>query len=209
MRHIRILSIDDPQAIPAAVQTIQGYGTIVFPTDTIYGIAADTFHPEAINHLYEIKGRPSDKALPILIGESSQLECLVRFVSDEARQIADAFWPGALTLILPKSPDIPPELSPYPTIGVRMPALGFTMKLLMETGPLATTSANLSGGPNPTTVQDVRAQLGDRPDLILDGGATPGPQASTVVDASGPALKILREGPISLAAIEEVLERKK
>ena len=202
MRDTKILSIDDPQAIPWAKQILRDQGTIVFPTDTIYGIAADAFDPAGITKLYEIKERPQDKALPVLIGDIAQLEALALYLSDQVQRIAGAFWPGALTLILPKGPDVPPELSPYPTIGVRMPDLEFTLRLLRETGPLATTSANLSGGDNPTSVEDVVSQLQDRPDLILDGGPTPGARASTVLDLSGPEVKVLRQGPITLAAIQ-------
>jgi len=209
VKETRVLSINDPRAIPTAKQALRDLGTIVFPTDTIYGIAADAFNPEGINKLYEIKQRPEEKALPVLIGDLSQLEGLVLYVSDVVQQIAAAFWPGALTLILPKGSEVPPELSPYPTIGVRMPNLDFTLRLLRETGPLATTSANLSGGANPTTVGDVQKQLGDRPDLILDGGPTPGPTASTVLDLSGPEVKILRQGPITLEAIQSHLGQNK
>lgn len=194
-------------ALLEAKQVLSQHGTIVFPTDTVYGVAADAFDPISISKLYEIKERPQDKALPVLIGDISQLATLVLYVSEQVQHIAESFWPGALTLILPKGPDLPSELSPYPTIGVRMPDLDFTLSLLKQTGPLATTSANLSGGPNPTTVKDVRDQLEDRPDLILDGGATPGPMASTVLDVSGKGVKVLRQGPITLEAIESHLNR--
>lgn len=205
MRKIKILSTDDPGGIPAAKEVLRQHGTIVFPTDTVYGVAADAFDPISVAKLYVIKERPQDKALPVLIGDISQLASLVLYVSEQVQHIAESFWPGALTLILPKGPDLPLELSPYPTIGVRMPDLDFTLSLLKQTGPLATTSANLSGGPNPTTVKEVRDQLKDRPDLILDGGATPGPTASTVLDVSGKGVKVLRHGPISLEAIESHL----
>ncbi len=204
---VKLLSIDDPQAIPTALRVLQDNGTIVFPTDTIYGIAADAFSPDGINKLYEVKERPEDKALPVLIGDLSHLKDLVLYVSDVVEQIAAAFWPGALTLILPKGPEVPAELSPYPTIGVRMPDLDFTLRLLRQTGPLATTSANLSGGANPTTVGNVQEQLRDRPDLYLDGGPTPGPVASTVLDLSGPEINVLRQGPITLEAIQTLLDR--
>jgi L-threonylcarbamoyladenylate synthase len=207
MKITQTLSINDPQAIQTAKQVLHDQGIIVFPTDTIYGIGCNAFDPEGINKLYEIKQRPEDKALPVLIGETSQLNDLVLYVSERVQHIAKAFWPGALTLVLPKGPDVPPELSPYPTIGVRMPNLDFTLRLLRQTGPLATTSANLSGGPNPTTVKDVQDQLGSGPDLILDGGPTPGPTASTVLDLSGPEVKLLREGPISLIDIQSHLEQ--
>ena len=203
----KIIPITDPHAIPIAKKIIQEHGTIVFPTDTIYGIAADAFSPEGIQKIYTIKKRPVDKALPILIGDLKHLDTLLLYFSEIVQRIAQAFWPGALTLIVPKSPNVPPELSPYPTIGVRMPDLAFTLDLLKNTGPLATTSANLSDGPNPTTVQDVTEQLGAHPDLILDGGSTPGPIASTVIDVSSSTIRILREGPISMAEINTLLDK--
>lgn len=201
-----ILSIDDPDAIPTAKIILQDCGTIAFPTDTIYGVAANPFIPQAIQNIFTAKDRPEEKALPVLIGDLSQLPELVSFVSDHVRKIAEVYWPGALTLILPKSENIPPDLSPYPTVGVRMPDLAFTLRLLCEVGPLATTSANISGGENPTTAQDVLRQLGGRIDLILDGGPTPGPTASTVVDATQPKLIVLREGPITLADLQSLID---
>jgi len=207
MTQTAILSIEDPQAIPTAKHIIQNHGTIAFPTDTIYGVAADAFSLSGIKKIYQAKERPSEKALPVLIGDLSQLRALTPVISDRVRRIVEAFWPGALTVIVPKNPDLPPELSPQPTVGVRMPDLAFTLQLLQETGPLATTSANLSGGPNPTTAQDVLEQLGGRIDLILDGGPTPGPQASTVMDATRPEIKILREGPISESDIRQLFNR--
>lgn len=205
VRHSEILPIHHPLAIPRAKEIIRNHGTIAFPTDTIYGIAVDVFSVEGIQKIYKIKERPSEKALPVLIGEFSQLDSLVLFVSDSVRKIIEAFWPGPLTLILPKGPEVSTDLSPYPTIGVRMPNLPFTLTLLCETGPLATTSANLSGGSNPMTAQDVIAQLDGRVDLILDGGPTPGPVPSTIVDVSGSEMKILRQGAISLEAIRSLL----
>lgn len=201
---MKIISIDDPQAISSAQQVLQQDGLIAFPTDTIYGLATSAFNPTGIQKVYAAKQRPEEKALPILIGEFSQLDSLVLFISEPVRRIAQKFWPGALTLILPKGPKIPSELSAYATVGVRMPDLPFTLRLLMATGPLATTSANISNGPNPTSVQDVVAQLGNAVDLILDGGPTPGATASTVVDASGASLKILREGPIKLTELQSL-----
>ncbi len=201
MHNTKILSLDHPQAISTAKQIIQQDGLVAFPTDTIYGVAANAFSTQAIQKIYKVKERPQEKALPVLIGELSQLDTLVLFVNDHVQQIAQAFWPGALTLILPKGPNVPPNLSPYSTIGIRMPDLAFTLRLLKQTGPLATTSANISGGPNPTTAQDVIDQLGGRLDLILDGGATPGEEPSTVLDATTHELKILRQGPITKADI--------
>ena len=206
MTQTNVLSIEDPEAIPTAKRIIQNHGTIAFPTDTIYGVAADAFSITGIQKIYQAKERPEEKALPVLIGGFSQLEALTPLISERVRRLTEAFWPGPLTVIVPKNPDLPPDLSPYPTVGVRMPNLAFTLALLQATGPLATTSANLSGGSNPTTARDVREQLGGRIDLILDGGPTPGPQASTVIDATLPEIKILREGPISQADIQSLFD---
>ena len=199
MLETAVLATNDPQAIPAAAQILSAGGLIAFPTDTIYGVAGDPFNPESLKKIYLAKQRPDEKALPVLIGSLDQLARLVSSLSPVVDALAKAFWPGPLTLVLPKHPDLSPELSAYPTVGVRMPDHPFTLALLGQTGPLATTSANISGGPNPTTAQEVLAQLGGRIDLVLDGGPTPGPAASTVVDVSTPDFKILREGPISLS----------
>jgi L-threonylcarbamoyladenylate synthase len=197
-----ILSVNHPEATQEAKRIIQNHGVIVFPTDTIYGIASDAFSPEGIKSIFKIKQRPASKALPVLIGDYSQLELLTSSINEKVQRIMQAFWPGPLTIILAKSPVLPAELSPHPTIGIRMPDLQFTRQLLRESGPLATTSANLSGGSNPVSVKDVIEQLGDEIDLILDGGPTPGPAASTVIDATGSELMYLREGPIKIEDLE-------
>ena len=201
-----ILSIENPKAIPTAKRVIRDHGIIVFPTDTIYGIAADVFSPIGINKIYQVKQRPKDKALPVLIGDLCQLESLILPIGEKANRITKAYWPGPLTLVLLKGPNVPPELSPYPTIGIRMPDLRFTLQLLQETGPLATTSANLSGSANPITVQDVIEQLDGQIDLILDGGPTPGSTASTVIDVTGPEIKILRQGSTKIEDLENLWE---
>ena len=206
MTRTQILDIHESQAIPKAKEIIRAGGIIAFPTDTIYGVAGDMFNPQAINAIYRIKERSKLKAIPVLIGDIQQLEVLVLGVDDRTIKIAETFWPGPLTLVLPKKPAIPKELSPYPTIGVRMPNHKFTLALLRSTGPLATTSANISGDENPRTCQDVINQLGGRIDLVLDGGTTPGSTASTVVDVSSKTFKLLREGPISLKDIHALFD---
>jgi L-threonylcarbamoyladenylate synthase len=138
------MPINDPGAIPAAVKIVQEGGLIAFPTDTVYGVAADPFNAKALQKIYAAKQRPDEKALPALIGGLEQLGQLVGTVDHSVYKVALTFWPGALTLILPKRADVPEELSPYPTIGIRMPNLAFTLALLKQTGPLATTSANRS-----------------------------------------------------------------
>jgi L-threonylcarbamoyladenylate synthase len=206
MLETRILSTNDPQAIPTAVQIIDNQGLVAFPTDTLYGVAASQFNPSAIEKVFLAKQRPRNKALPILIGDLNQLETLVSFISDRVKIIAETFWPGALTLILPKHPSLPTELSSFPTVGIRMPNLDFTLKLLRQTGPLATTSANISGGIDPTTAAEVLTQLGGRVDLILDGGTTPGGVASTILAVTNEEMKILRRGPVALSDIEALFE---
>lgn len=192
-----ILSIQDPKAIDIAAKIIKQGGLVVFPTDTIYGLAANPWNGQAIQDIYTAKGRPQEKAIPVLIGSLPQLSLITQGLSAKMLALATSFWPGPLTLVLPKKENLPEELSQYPTLGVRMPDNPFTLALLLQTGPLATTSANISGGSNPANAEDVISQLNGRVDLILDGGSTPGDTASTVVDCTNDDLIILREGPIS------------
>jgi len=206
MPETKILSIEDPQSINTAVKILANHGLIAFPTDTIYGLAANAFDPQGISKIYKVKERSIEKALPVLIGDLEQLPLLVSTFPQKFQKIMTAFWPGPLTIVLPKKPGLPKELSPYPTIGIRMPNHPFTLALLRQTGPLATTSANTSGETNPTTAQDVLDQLAGKLDLLLDGGSTPGPFASTVLDATTDALTILRKGPISLDDLQAALE---
>ena len=206
MSTTKILSAEDSNAIKLAKAIIQDGGLIAFPTDTVYGLAADPFNPEALQKIFQVKERPQEKALPVLIANLHQLKQFVPIVSEQVKRLTQAFWPGPLTLVMEKKPDLPPELSTYPTIGIRMPDLNFTLRLLCATGPLATTSANISDEANTTTAEEVCSQLNDRVDLILDGGQTPGMTASTVLDVSQSNLRILRPGPISLEEIRSAFK---
>ena len=206
MTTTKMLSSQDSNAIKMAKDIIQEGGLIAFPTDTIYGLAADPFNPDALKKIYQAKERSQEKALPVLIANLFQLKQFVPFVSEQIKRLAQAFWPGPLTLVMDKKTDLPSELSTYPTIGIRMPNLDFTLRLLCATGPLATTSANISEEGNTTTAEKVFSQLNDRVDLILDGGQTPGMTASTVLDVSQSNLRILRPGPISLEDIQAALK---
>ena len=203
----QILSIKDPEAIKLAVRIIKAGGVIAFPTDTVYGIGADLWSEKAIDRLYQAKGRSYDKAIPILIGEQSQLNLVVDHtaLNPQASQLMNAFWPGAMTLILPKHESVPDRLSAYPTVGVRMPDHSLLLQLLIKTGPLAVTSANRSGQPDSFTAQQVDNGLSGRIELILDGGTTPGAAPSTVVDCSTGALNMLRVGEITREMIDAVL----
>lgn len=207
LKQTQVLSFGDPEAISTALRVILHGGLIAFPTDTIYGVACDPHNGVAILDLYRAKNRPPDKAIPVLIGNIEQLDQLTKTVKDQVHRLADAFWPGALTLVLPKKEGFPNELSVYDTIGLRMPKHIFTLTLLQKCGPLATTSANLSGSSNPVDAQDVLKQLGGRIDLVLDGGRTPGDTASTVVDCTHDDLIVLRQGLIPVNKLQSVWEK--
>jgi len=188
------LSIDDPTAISRALAVLQAGGLIAFPTDTVYGLAAATFSTAAIEKLFEAKNREGAKAIAVLVGELRQLDLLTTGLTESARRLADRFWPGPLTLVVPKHPILPANISPYPSVGVRMPDHPFAIELLRRVGPLATTSANLSGGSNSISPAEVLADLTGRFDLLLDGGTCPGGIPSTVVDCTQDPPAILRAG---------------
>lgn len=196
-----ILSTADPQAVRRALEILHIGGLIAFPTDTVYGLAAELHSPQGILRLYEAKGRDESKAIPVLVGSVEQLVQVTDGLSGRASRLAARYWPGALTLVVPRRPDLPNELSELPTVGVRMPDHPFALELLRASGPLAVTSANSSGMPSPRTAEDVLAQLDGRIELVLDGGPCPGGVPSTVVDCTGEELKILRQGAISAAEI--------
>jgi L-threonylcarbamoyladenylate synthase len=191
-----ILSIQDPSAIRTAVRVCRNGGLIAFPTDTVYGLAALIHDPAAIDRLYQAKERALNKAIAVLIGEMAQLEQVAHHLPEAGRRLVNRYWPGALTLVVPRHPDLPDNLSLNNTIGVRMPDHDFALELLRKTGPLATTSANISGSSSPRSAQDVLEQLDGRIELLLDGGETPGGIPSTVVDCTQETLVILREGAI-------------
>ncbi|HQL38441.1 MAG TPA: L-threonylcarbamoyladenylate synthase [Anaerolineaceae bacterium] len=191
------ISILDPGAIPAALTILREGGLIAFPTDTVYGLASGIDSEASIRQLFLAKGRNWTKAIAVLIGEMEQLPIVTPNLPPAALELASRFWPGALTLIVPRNIHLPALISPLPTIGVRMPNHPFALSLLRQTGPLATTSANLSGQTSPLTARDVINQLDGKVDLILDGGPCPGGVPSTVVDCTTPELRVLREGAIS------------
>jgi L-threonylcarbamoyladenylate synthase len=193
----QIISTTDPSAIQRGLEVLRNGGVIAFPTDTVYGIAVPVFDAAGIERLYEIKERGSLKAIAVLIGDSDQIESLACGVPEMARPLMEHFWPGPLTLVISSLPSLPANLSPGPTVGVRMPDHPFTLAFLRQSGPLATTSANLSGGENSLDASQVLDQLGGRIELILDGGKTAGGMPSTVVDCTGNTPVILRQGPIS------------
>jgi L-threonylcarbamoyladenylate synthase len=192
-----VFSISKSGAIERAIEVLDKGGLIAFATDTVYGLAAPAFSKEGIEKLFNAKARDVGRAIAVLIGSLDQLNQVTSGISVQALKLAAKFWPGALTLVVPKHPFLPDNLSPLPTIGIRIPNHDFALALLNRAGPLATTSANLTGQANPLCADDVLAQLGERIDLILDGGRVTGGVPSTVVDCTGVDLKILRQGAIS------------
>ncbi len=203
----KILSVDDPNSLPQALEILQGGGVIAFPTDTVYGLGCRVDSSQSIDRIYQIKERDLAKAIPVLIGDVAHLARVSTGLGGTARKLAARFWPGALTLVVPRNPELPANLSQLPTIGVRMPDHPFALALLRSAGPLATTSANLSGLPSPVTARDVLNQLEDRVDLVIDGGSCPGGVPSTVVDCTGVDPRILREGAISRVMLGQALGR--
>ena len=202
----RIILAEQPDSISVALSILQKNGVIAFPTDTVYGLAASAFDAQAIELLFIAKGRDFNKSIAVLIGDIAQLPQLTESFTPSARKLAERFWPGALTLVVPRHPNLPNILSPTPTIGVRMPDHTFARAILNAAGPLATTSANISGGPNPKTAQDVLQQLDGRIDLILDGGVCPGGIPSTVVDCTRAEPKVLRQGAITEQQLRDALQ---
>jgi len=202
----KILSASDPHAIQMALDQLSEQQLVAFPTDTVYGVGAKIESAQAIEQLFVVKGRDSAKAIPVLLGDFTQIELVALILSPMAERLAEQFWPGPLTLVVTRRPELPECLSPFPTIGIRMPNHPVARDLLQKSGPLAVTSANLSGAANTTTAQQVHDQLSGRIAMILDGGRTPDELPSTVVDCTGESPKILRQGPISLEMILTLLE---
>ena len=200
-----IVSTEDVKALDRALQILDQGGLVAFPTDTVYGLGAMAFNTQAIEQLYIAKGREALKAIAVLIGHVEALAQVATDLSNKAQRLAEHFWPGPLTLVLPGHPSLPSNLSPLPTVGVRMPDHPFALTLLNRAGPMAVTSANLSGEPSTNTAQEVFEQLKGRIPLILDGGHSPGGLPSTVVDCSGDELAILRQGPLSMAQLLSAL----
>jgi L-threonylcarbamoyladenylate synthase len=196
-----VLPDGDPGAIPTALAVLLGDGIVAFPTDTVYGVGALAFQPEGIERLYQVKQRSHTLAIPVLIGSPHELEKVTLDPGPIAIKLAERFWPGPLTLVVPRHPRLPDAISQTATIGVRIPNHPAALALLHQAGPMAVTSANLSGMAETHTAEEVLAQLGGRVELILDGGRSPGGVPSTVVDTTTDPVSILREGPISEAEI--------
>jgi tRNA threonylcarbamoyl adenosine modification protein (Sua5/YciO/YrdC/YwlC family) len=191
--------------IEEAAEALLAGHLVVIPTDTVYGIAARLDRPEAISAIFAAKDRPPDKPIPVLGSSSEQLGSVARF-DDRARTLAGRFWPGPLTMILPRAEGFEVDLggNESRTVGVRVPKEPRCLDLLRTTGPLAVTSANLSGGKDATTIAEARDALGDTVDVYVDGGRCVG-VPSTIVFLAGER-RLLREGTIPASLVFQMLK---
>ena len=200
-----IVCASDPAAIQRAATLIRNGGIVAYPTDTVYGLGANVFLPQALDKVMEAKRRPDEKSLPVLIGDQAHLGELVTSIPQDARRLMDVFWPGALTIVLTKQPHLSPLLGEA-TLAVRQPNHAAVLALLAAAGcPLTGTSANRSGCPPATTAEDAQEQLGEGVNLILDGGLATGNTPSTVLDCTVQPARILREGAVTRSALAAVL----
>ena len=201
----KIIPTSSPNTLSTALKHLQKGELIAFPTDTVYGIGTLAFNAAGAAKIYTAKERPPDKALPILLADIEDFEKVAISIPEMAIKLAKAFLPGALTLILPKHPDIPDAVSSLETVGVRIPDHAFARALLRAAGPMAVTSANLSGEQSPVSAEEVYTQLNGRLPLILSGGTSAGGTSSTVIDCTKEEIIILREGPISIQEVWSIL----
>ncbi|MFD5258146.1 MULTISPECIES: L-threonylcarbamoyladenylate synthase [Streptomyces] len=179
---------------------------VVLPTDTVYGIGADAFSKEAVGDLLEAKGRGRNMPTPVLIGSPNTLHGLVTDFSELAWELVDAFWPGALTLVAKHQPSLQWDLGDTRgTVAVRMPLHPVAIELLTEVGPMAVSSANLTGHPAPENCDYAQEMLGDSVSVYLDGGPTPGNVPSSIVDVSREVPLLLRAGAISEEELRKVV----
>lgn len=192
--------------IETAVSTLLQGQVVVFPTDTVYGMAALATDPNAVAFLFATKNRPPDMALPVMVADIEQVSAIAR-PTPLFRTLAQRFWPGPLTLILPKTSVLPDIVtSGRPTVGLRIPDHPLALALLRAVAqPLAVTSANLSGQPPARTATEARAQLAGRVSMIVDGGPAPGGQPSTVLDLTQSPPVILRPGPITWEDLQQTM----
>jgi L-threonylcarbamoyladenylate synthase len=198
---------DDAAGRDEATRVLESGGIVALPTDTVYGLAVDLAAPGGIDRLFAAKRRPSDRAVVLLLADADQAGRLVQW-SPSAAAMAAAFWPGGLTIVVAQRPEaaLPPELTGgRPTVGLRLPDHPSPRALAASLGPLPVTSANVSGLPEASDAGEIRDQLGEAVDLILDGGPARGGPPSTVVDCSGPTARILRDGAIGTNAIRRAL----
>lgn len=200
------LKLEDGRALEEAIGVLQHGGVIAFPTDTVYGIGASLEHPEALRRIYDLKGRAPDKPLPILISRPEIVDKLSPDVDERLIELAQHFWPGALTVVMPAADHLPAEVkAPDNTIGVRLPNHSIPLSIAERAGgAIATTSANISGQDAAHAATEIQEAFGGAIDIVLDGGFSPETNASTVIRVVDSEIEILREGAIESAEILRV-----
>ena len=208
MIRTEILKTEDlEQALLRAREVLLSGGLVAFPTETVYGLGGNALDPEASRKIYAAKGRPSDNPLIVHVGRKEDIEPLVRGIPEDAERLMEAFWPGPLTIILPKSELVPPETTGgLQTVALRMPSHPFANAMLKTCGcPVAAPSANRSGRPSTTRFSHVLEDLRGRVDLLIDGGDVPIGVESTIIDLSGEAPTLLRPGRITIKELSAVI----
>lgn len=194
-------------AIDAAAAAVRRGLLVVLPTDTVYGVAADAFDPDAVQALLDAKGRGREMPPPVLVSTATTLDALAVGVPDYARALVERFWPGPLTIVCRQQTSLQWDLGETRgTVAVRMPDHEVALAVLERTGPLAVSSANITGRPAARDADEAEEMLGAHVEVIVDGGTAPGGEASTIVDCTGAQGRILRRGALSLDALNEVLE---
>jgi L-threonylcarbamoyladenylate synthase len=207
----RVLEVDpdvpDPTAIREAAEVLRAGGLVAFPTETVYGLGAHALDVRAVRRIFAAKGRPTTNPLIVHVADADSARQLASRWSDTAAELADRFWPGPLTLVVPRAPGVPDEVTAgLDTVGIRVPAHPVARALLRQARlPLAAPSANRYTGISPTTAAHVLSSLGDRVDLVIDAGPTTVGIESTVLDLCGPTPRLLRPGGAGIAEIEAVV----
>jgi len=197
---------DRAAGISAAVAALRRGDLVVMPTDTVYGLAADAFTPPAVDALLRAKMRGPDMPVGVLVGSWRALDGLVLTVPPAVRELVEAFWPGGLSLVVHQAPSLSWDLGDSRgTVMVRMPLHPVALEVIGQTGPLAVSSANVSGSPPATSAAQAQEQLDEAVDVYLESGSCGDPVASTIVDATGPTPRLLRTGAISLDALRDVV----
>lgn len=194
------------QGLDHALESVRSGRLVVMPTDTLYGLGCDAFNNQAVSSLLATKHRGPDMPVPVLVGSWTTIQGLVREYSPMARALVESCWPGGLSIVVPQAPSLPWNLgNTGGTVMLRMPLHPVAIELLQKTGPMAVSSANISGHAPATTAQEAYRQLGTAVETYLDGGSCPAAEPSTIVDLSQPVPRILREGAVSAERVAQVL----